>query len=155
MHYEHTFNVWCISWDKRKLGCAGPRAVLDGRSSSANHQTTNINSLQSSTCSPSSLQLPNDFPWTLNDIDPDLAPKTRVRMFFDDRVFGLNATDESRDQWARERWKGVQLLWAFMIILHFAALLHIDPLVLHFLSVMFKLMPGSSDPLVSDHTLML
>lgn len=75
-------------------------------------------------------------------------------MFFDDRVLGLNATDQTRDEWAGERWNGVQLLWAFMIILHFAALLHIDPLVLHFLSVVFKLMPpGSPNPMINHEAL--
>ena len=72
-------------------------------------------------------------------------------MFFDDRVLGINATDASRDEWARERWRGVQLLWAFMILLHFAALLHIDPLVIHFLDVVFQLMPDENDPMISPY----
>lgn len=72
-------------------------------------------------------------------------------MFLDDRVLGPNATDFSRDEWARERWKGVQLLWAFMILLHFAALLHIDPLVIHFLSVLFQLMPDEPEAMISPY----
>lgn len=72
-------------------------------------------------------------------------------MFFDDRVLGVNATDASRDEWARERWKAVQLLWAFMILLHFAALLHIDPLVIHFLNLIFRLMPDEGDPMISPY----
>ena len=72
-------------------------------------------------------------------------------MFFDDRVLGINATDATRDEWARERWQGVQLLWAFMILLHFAALLHIDPLVIHFLNVVFQMMPEDVDPLISPY----
>lgn len=70
-------------------------------------------------------------------------------MFLDDRVLGANASEATRDQWAHEKWPKVQLLWAFIILLHFAALLHIDPLVLHALSVLLKLMPDPAAPAVS------
>lgn len=76
---------------------------------------------------------------------------TLASLFLDDRVIGINATDATRDEWARERWQSVQLLWAFMILLHFAALLHIDPLVIHFLNVVFRLVPEENDPMISPY----
>lgn len=76
---------------------------------------------------------------------------TLASMFLDDRVLGANATDATRDEWARERWRGVQLLWAFMILLHFAALLHLDPLVIHFLSLVFQLIPDEGERIISPY----
>lgn len=62
-------------------------------------------------------------------------------MIFDERVIGVNASTATRDEWAQESWPRIQLIWAFMILLHFCALLHIDPLILHALSIVVKLMP--------------
>ena len=69
-------------------------------------------------------------------------------MFLDDRLVGINSTATSRDQWARDTWPQVELIWIFLILLHFAALIHIDPVVIHVLSVVLKLMPNAVAPSV-------
>lgn len=61
-------------------------------------------------------------------------------MLLDDRVLGANATSSTRDQWAREVWPQVEVLWAFLILLHFAGLIPIDPVILHVLSIVSKSM---------------
>ena len=71
-------------------------------------------------------------------------------MFLDARLIGLNATSATRDEWARDSWPMVELVWSFLIILNLAALIHIDPLVLHVLGVVLKLMPDTATPIVSQ-----
>ena len=63
---------------------------------------------------------------------------------FDQRLLGANATAATRDQWARDTWPHVELLWIFLMILHFSGLVHIEPLVLHVLSVLLKLIPNAA-----------
>lgn len=69
-------------------------------------------------------------------------------MFLDDRLLGINSTVATRDQWAKDAWPQVELIWSFMIVLHLCALLHIDPLVLHVLSVVLRWMPDAATPRV-------
>jgi len=64
-------------------------------------------------------------------------------MLLDERVLGLNATLASQQEWAAETLPQVKLLWVFMILLNLASLLHIDPLVLHFVSVVLKKIPDA------------
>lgn len=65
---------------------------------------------------------------------------------------GFTATyNATADQTAWEpHWPPVELLWGYMILLHFARLLPIDPLVLHFLSVVWKFMPNTATPVVTE-----
>lgn len=70
-------------------------------------------------------------------------------MFLDDRLVGPNSTVASRDAWAKDSWPQVELIWVFLLILHFAALIHIDPLVVHILSLVLKLIPDAVPPLAS------
>jgi hypothetical protein len=72
-------------------------------------------------------------------------------MFLDDRLVGPNSTTASRDQWAKDSWPQVELIWTFLLILHFAALIHIDPLVVHILSLVLKLIPDAVPPLATYH----
>ena len=72
-------------------------------------------------------------------------------MFLDNRLFGANSTSATRDEWAKDSWPNVELIWSLLILLHLAALIHIDPLVLHVLSVMIKLMPETASPIVTPH----
>ena len=73
-------------------------------------------------------------------------------MFLDDRLLGADASTSTRDQWAEEKWPKVQLLWAFMILLNIFAphILPIEPLVLHVLAVLLKLMPDPATPVIQD-----
>lgn len=50
---------------------------------------------------------------------------------------------EDQNQWALDTWPKVELLWMFLILLHLARLLPIDPLVLHFICLIAKFMPTS------------
>jgi len=65
-------------------------------------------------------------------------------MLLDSRLLGSNATDSTRDQWARDCWPQIELIWGYMIILALARLMHIDPLVVHFLSALWKCLPGTN-----------
>ncbi len=71
-------------------------------------------------------------------------------MFFEKRFIGFNATAETRDQWALDYYPRVELIWGYMILLHFARLLPLDPLLLHFLSVLWKFMPNTFWPTVTE-----
>ena len=73
----------------------------------------------------------------------------RQLMFLDERLLGANSTAVSRDEWGRDCWPQVELIWSFMIVLHLCALLHIDPLVLHILSVVLKLVTDTATPVVN------
>ena len=64
-------------------------------------------------------------------------------MLLDNRLIGLNATNDTRDEWARESWRSVELIWSYMILLHFARLLRLDPFVVHVLAVLWKVLPTS------------
>jgi hypothetical protein len=72
-------------------------------------------------------------------------------MFWDYRLLGANSTNISRNEWAADVWPQIELIWAFMILLHFAALLPIDPLVLHLLSVLLKLINAPASPRTSSY----
>jgi len=65
-------------------------------------------------------------------------------MLLDSRLLGSNATDSTRDQWARDCWPQIELIWGYMIILALARLMHIDPLVVHFLCALWKFLPGTN-----------
>lgn len=58
-------------------------------------------------------------------------------------MLDITAIIEEQNQWALDTWPKVELLWMFMIILHLARLLPIDPLVLHFICLIAKFMPTS------------
>ena len=47
-------------------------------------------------------------------------------MLLDDRLLGVNSSSATRDQWAKDSWPQVELIWMFMLLLHFAALLVIS-----------------------------
>lgn len=69
-------------------------------------------------------------------------------MIWDERL--LNGTIDQRNQWAEEQWPHIQLIWAFMILLHFAALLHVDPVVIHWLSVLLSRVGDTGTPQLSS-----
>ena len=71
-------------------------------------------------------------------------------MFLDSRVIGQNTTAASRDQWAADYFPRIELIWGYMILLHFARLIPLDPLVLHFLCILWKFMPSIALPTLSD-----
>lgn len=71
-------------------------------------------------------------------------------MLLDNRLIGLNATAVTRDQWAKECWPQVELIWSYMILLHFLRLLQIDPVMLHVLSVLWKFLPDTVNPVVIE-----
>lgn len=71
-------------------------------------------------------------------------------MLLDSRLVGLNATTSTRDDWARDCWPQVELIWSYMIILSFARLLRIDPVIIHVLSILWKLLPDTAAPLVLE-----
>lgn len=70
-------------------------------------------------------------------------------MFVDNRLAGANSTVATRDQWAHDNWPHVERIWMFMLILNLLALLHIDPVVIHMLSVMLKFMPHAAAPVMN------
>ena len=67
-------------------------------------------------------------------------------MLWDERL--LNGTKEQRDAWAEEQWPHIQIIWAFMILLHFAALIHVDPIVIHWLSTLLRRVGDTGEPMV-------
>ena len=69
-------------------------------------------------------------------------------MLFDERFIGANATTQSRDEWAADTWPQIKLLWAWMILLHFARLLPLDPVVIHWLSVLLRKVGDTAAPVV-------
>ncbi|KAK4550831.1 hypothetical protein LTR36_000411 [Oleoguttula mirabilis] len=71
-------------------------------------------------------------------------------MLFDPRFIGANATNETRDAWAEDQWPHIKLIWAFLILLHFAALLHVDPVVVHWLCVLLRRVNDSAAPVVQS-----
>ncbi|KAK4888325.1 hypothetical protein LTR27_012776 [Elasticomyces elasticus] len=71
-------------------------------------------------------------------------------MLFDERFLGANATHESRDAWAEETWPRITLVWGYMILLHFARLLPIDPVVVHWLSVILRRVSDTASPVNED-----
>ncbi|EMC96543.1 hypothetical protein BAUCODRAFT_479674 [Baudoinia panamericana UAMH 10762] len=75
--------------------------------------------------------------------------RNKYHMLFDERLLGANATLETRDAWANETWPQIKLIWAWMILLHFAALLPLDPVVLHWLSVLLRRVSDTATPVVS------
>lgn len=50
---------------------------------------------------------------------------------------------------SRDSWPQVELIWSYMIFLHFLRLLRLDPIVLHVLSVLWKLLPDNTNPVVT------
>lgn len=70
-------------------------------------------------------------------------------MLFDERFIGPNATAETRDAWANDQWPRIQVIWSFLILLNFAALAHVDPVVVHWLSVLLRRFYDSSVPVVT------
>ena len=56
-------------------------------------------------------------------------------MLFDTRLLGANSTEASRLEWAEDQLATIHLLWLFMILLDFAALVHLNPVLVHYLSV--------------------
>lgn len=70
-------------------------------------------------------------------------------MIFDERLLSANATKETRDAWANDQWPHIQLIWTWMILLHFAALLHVDPVVIHWLSVVLRRVSDPATPVIS------
>ncbi|KAK4580293.1 hypothetical protein LTR86_000496 [Recurvomyces mirabilis] len=70
-------------------------------------------------------------------------------MLFDERFIGANATKESRDAWAEETFPQIKLLWMWMILLHFARLLPLDPVIIHWLSVLLRKVSDTATPVVS------
>jgi len=70
-------------------------------------------------------------------------------MIFDERLISANATKETRDAWAEDQWPHIQIIWAFMILLHFAALLHVDPVIVHWLCVLLRRVNDSARPTIS------
>jgi len=69
-------------------------------------------------------------------------------MYFDERFFGANATKASRDAWAEDQWPHIEVVWIFLILLHFAALVHIDPVLVHFLSLLLARFIRPATPVV-------
>lgn len=69
-------------------------------------------------------------------------------MLFDPRFIGANATNTTRDDWAAEQWPHIKLIWSALILLHFAALLHVDPVVVHWLSVLLRRVNDDAAPVV-------
>ncbi|KAI7186264.1 hypothetical protein KC343_g12265, partial [Hortaea werneckii] len=67
-------------------------------------------------------------------------------MLWDERL--LNGTKEQRDAWAEEQWPHIQIIWALMILLHFAALIHVDPIVIHWLSTLLRRVGDTGEPMV-------
>jgi hypothetical protein len=67
-------------------------------------------------------------------------------MLLDDRLLSTNSTLDSRNDWAADSWPKIELIWSFMIVLHLAALLHIDPVVIHILNLLLKQIPHAATP---------
>lgn len=59
-------------------------------------------------------------------------------MLLDPRLIGFNATLESRNAWAEDQWPQIRLMWAFLMFLHFAALIQLDPFVVHVISLILN-----------------
>lgn len=70
-------------------------------------------------------------------------------MLFDERFLGANATKESRDAWAEDTWPQIKLVWSWMILLHFARLLPLDPVIIHWLAVLLRKVSDTATPVVS------
>jgi len=71
-------------------------------------------------------------------------------MLFDERFLGANATSQSRDEWAAEAWPQLKLVWVWMILLHFARLLPIDPVIIHWLATLLRKLGDTAAPLVQS-----
>ncbi|KAF2771600.1 hypothetical protein EJ03DRAFT_19809 [Teratosphaeria nubilosa] len=71
----------------------------------------------------------------------------------DERLAGPNATKDSRDEWANEAWPRIKLIWIFLILLHFNALIPLDPVIVHWLSVLLRSISDTASPVVTvpDH----
>jgi len=70
-------------------------------------------------------------------------------MYFDHRFYGANATQASRDAWAQDQWPHLESVWIFLILLHFAALLTLDPVLVHFLSLILSRFLTPAHPIVA------
>jgi hypothetical protein len=68
---------------------------------------------------------------------------------FDERLTGANATKETRDAWAQEAFPGLQLVWAWIVLLHFAALIHVDPVIVHWLQLLMTRVADTARPVVT------
>ena len=59
-------------------------------------------------------------------------------MLLDTRFLGANSTKASRNEWAEDQLFGIHVIWSFMLLLHFAALIHLNPVLVHYLSVVLR-----------------
>ncbi|KAK5132349.1 hypothetical protein LTR08_009184 [Meristemomyces frigidus] len=59
-------------------------------------------------------------------------------MLLDTRFLGANSTASSRNAWAEDQLFGIHVIWSFMILLHFAALVQLNPVLVHYLSVVLR-----------------
>jgi hypothetical protein len=71
-------------------------------------------------------------------------------MLFDERFIGANATQQSRENWADDVWPQIKLIWTYLILLHFARLLPLDPVVIHWLSVLLRKVSDSAAPVITS-----
>ena len=56
-------------------------------------------------------------------------------MLLDTRFLGANSTRASRNEWAEDQLFGIHVIWSFLLLLEFAALVHLNPVFVHYLSV--------------------
>lgn len=73
-------------------------------------------------------------------------------MLFDNRLVGGNSTQDTRSVWADESWPHLRLLWSYLILLSFARLLPLDPLLVHALSILLVFVFDVATPMVAEAT---
>lgn len=73
-------------------------------------------------------------------------------MLFDQRLLGGNSTRELQTAWADDQLPRLQLLWSYMILLDFARLVRLDPMVVHTLSKLLDFVVNAGTLVVEETT---